>query len=307
MKILHVASTVTNIYTLATAQRALGLTVDVISFLPNIRNNFFDIYLPTKLPPFIQSLKKTPQLINIAKKYDIIHFHGTSGCSFYLDFLIYKKMGKKIVLHHRGIEWPNFYKKEYFMSRFADYKFISTPDLLTYSPNAEWLPNPINIENIKLSDRKSNNNIINVVHPPTSIKQGTYKGTSTIIKTMEEIQRERPEINFQLVLNKTHKEALEIYKSADIIVDQLLVGFYGMVTIESMALGIPVVCFVHDNYGDIPVWNATVDTFKDRLLQLADDRNALSSLSKKGREYVERVHDSAKVARRTLEVYESIY
>jgi len=307
MRILHVASTVTNIYTLAIAQRRLGLDVDVVSFLPNIRNNTFDIYLPTKLPPVIQSLKKTPQLIKIAKHYDVIHFHGTSGCTFFLDIPIFKHMGKKIILHHRGVERLNFFKKEYFMSRFADYKFVSTPDLLTYSPDAEWLPNPIDLKENPWSSINSDKEQLIIVHPPTSMNQGLYKGTANIIKAMKDIESADSNITFKLVLNKTHKEALEIYKSADIIIDQLLVGFYGMVTIEAMALGKPVVCYVDEKYGDIPVWNATVDTFKERLQQLAGDYCSRSLLSKRGREYIEKIHDSETVARRTIEVYDSLF
>lgn len=306
MKVLHVANTVTNIYTLAVAQRKLGLEVDVLSFLHNSRNNTLDIYRPTKLPPVFQSLEKTPQLIKIAQKYDIIHFHDVSGCTYLLDFPIYKKMNKKIVMHHRGGQLRHS-KNEYFMSRFADYLFVSTPDLLEYSPDAEWLPNPINLENFSWNSIKPDKEQLTVVHPPTSMRQGRHKGTDYIIKTMEEVQKECPDIIFKLVLNKTHQEALEIYKEADIIVDQLLYGFYGMVTIEAMALGKPVVCYVDEKYGDIPVCNATVDTFKERLQQLAGDYSFRSLLSRKGRKYIEKVHDSMNVARRTIEVYESFF
>ena len=54
--------------------------------------------------------------------------------------------------------------------------------------------------------------------------------------------RRRPRI----VEGLRHDEALEHYRDADIVVDQLNAGWYGLFAIECMALGKPVVTFLHD-------------------------------------------------------------
>ncbi len=49
-----------------------------------------------------------------------------------------------------------------------------------------------------------------------------------------------------LVEGLHHDEAFERYREADIVVDQLNAGWYGLFAIECMALGKPVVTFLHD-------------------------------------------------------------
>ena len=48
----------------------------------------------------------------------------------------------------------------------------------------------------------------------------------------------------ELVEAKPFWEALQIYGSGDIIVDQLLAGWYGGFAVEAMALGKPVIAYL---------------------------------------------------------------
>ena len=52
--------------------------------------------------------------------------------------------------------------------------------------------------------------------------------------------------DLELVEGLHHDEAFERYRAADIVVDQLNAGWYGLFAIEAMALGKPVVTFLHD-------------------------------------------------------------
>ena len=52
--------------------------------------------------------------------------------------------------------------------------------------------------------------------------------------------------DLELVEGLHHDEAFERYRDADIVVDQLNAGWYGLFAIEAMALGKPVVTFLHD-------------------------------------------------------------
>ena len=47
--------------------------------------------------------------------------------------------------------------------------------------------------------------------------------------------------DLELVEGLHHDEAFERYRAADIVVDQLNAGWYGLFAIEAMALGKPVV------------------------------------------------------------------
>ncbi len=51
-------------------------------------------------------------------------------------------------------------------------------------------------------------------------------------------------IRFEIIENKPNKEAIEIYKKADIVIDQVLVGWYGAFAVEVMKMGKPVAVFI---------------------------------------------------------------
>ena len=53
-------------------------------------------------------------------------------------------------------------------------------------------------------------------------------------------------VDLEIVEGLHHEEARERYRDADIVVDQLNAGWYGVFAIEAMALGKPVVTFLHD-------------------------------------------------------------
>ncbi len=96
------------------------------------------------------------------------------------------------------------------------------------------------------------------------------------------------------------------------MVDQLNAGWYGLFAIEAMALGKPVVTFLHeeavrrteDAFGvRVPIVSATKETLRERLRELvasADERRRIGAAS---RAYVERVHDLERATDRLLALY----
>ena len=77
-----------------------------------------------------------------------------------------------------------------------------------------------------------------VVHAPSSRRR---KGSEHVIAACEGL-----DVELELVEGLHHDEALKRYRAADIVVDQLNAGWYGLFAIEAMALGKPVVTFLHD-------------------------------------------------------------
>ena len=118
--------------------------------------------------------------------------------------------------------------------------------------------------------------------------------------------------DLELVEGLHHDEAFERYRAADIVVDQLNAGWYGVFAIEAMALGKPVVTYLHEealaaDRGGLP------NTSADRLrLSRHASRDAPPPRRRRGppprarsrsRAYVERVHDLERVADRLLDLY----
>src|SRR5215203_2779170 len=126
---------------------------------------------------------------------------------------------------------------------------------------------------------------------------------------------ERVAADLELVEGLHHDEAFERYRAADIVVDQLNAGWYGIFAIEAMALGKPVVTFLHDEavrrteeaFGvRVPIVNATKETLTDALRPLVDDAEERRRRGEASRAYVEAVHDDEKIADRLLALYARI-
>ena len=99
------------------------------------------------------------------------------------------------------------------------------------------------------------------------------------------------------------------------IVDQLNAGWYGLFAIEAMALGKPVVTFLHDEavrlteaaFGvEVPIVRATKETLVAALRPLASSPEERRRVGAASREYVERVHDVERVADRLLALYAAL-
>jgi glycosyltransferase involved in cell wall biosynthesis len=115
-----------------------------------------------------------------------------------------------------------------------------------------------------------------------------------------------------LVEGLHHDEAFERYREADIVVDQLNAGWYGLFAIECMALGKPVLTFLHDEAVErterelgvrVPVVNATRETLRTRLQELVASPPERTRIGAESRAYVEQVHDLERVADRLLALY----
>jgi len=95
----------------------------------------------------------------------------------------------------------------------------------------------------------------------------------------------------------------------------LLVGWYGGVAVEAMALGKPVVCYVREEdlrfipkrmEEDLPIINANPGNLYHVLDRHINNRKNLSLIGEKSRSYVERYHDPIKIAQQMKELYESL-
>ena len=143
-----------------------------------------------------------------------------------------------------------------------------------------------------------------IVHAPSSRRR---KGSEHVIAAVEGL-----DADLELVEGLHHDEAFERYRAADIVVDQLNAGWYGLFAIEAMALGKPVVTFLHDEavrrteeaFGTrVPIVSATAETLRETLRPLVADAARRRELGAASRAYVEHVHDVERVADRLLDLY----
>jgi glycosyltransferase involved in cell wall biosynthesis len=115
-----------------------------------------------------------------------------------------------------------------------------------------------------------------------------------------------------LVEGLHHDEAFERYRDADLVVDQLDAGSYGLFASECMALGKPVLSFLHEEAVQrtqrelgvrVPIVRATRGDLRARLEPLVTSPTERERIGAESRTHVERVHDLERVADRLLALY----
>lgn len=338
MKILHAPVDIGGMpYTFAKAQRELGHKA--ISYIINPSPTFkYRADIQVNRNTFINRLFIKWNAIRFSLQHKIFQFYfGESLTSYMLrDIPFLKMMGKKVFFYFCGCDirdskkiigkykycgcelcWPMLCSanRDYayeVATRYANAVFVSTLDLLEFVPGAIWLPQPIDLELLdsaasRIICRNKNEDEIVLVHAPTNRR---IKGSDALIKAVEDLKREGYKIRLNLIENMAYSRALEEYLKADIIVDQLLIGWYGQVSIESMALKKPVICYIRDDLihqasEKLPLISANVDNIKSVLEDLINKREELHRIGEMGRIYVEEFHDARKVAAKAIEVYKN--
>jgi glycosyltransferase involved in cell wall biosynthesis len=151
-----------------------------------------------------------------------------------------------------------------------------------------------------------------VAHAPS---KRAVKGTDAVLAAVDALRARGAPIELDLIEGLPNREARLRYAAADVVIDQLRVGWYGMLAIESMALGKPVVVHLDEQaaaeteeaFGlELPLVRADEHSLEVVLAGLIEKRAELPELGLRSREYVERVHAYDAVARRVLEIYERV-
>jgi len=201
-------------------------------------------------------------------------------------------------------------------AKYADYIHALNPDLLwVLPPYAQFLP----YSHIDLRDWQPVNNgnldpkVPVILHAPS---HRGVKGTNYILDVTSRLKREGVALELRLVEGVSYIEARHIYESADLLIDQLLCGWYGGLAVELMALGKPVICYIRQGdlkfipeqmREDLPIINATPTTIYEVLKEwLTVRRHELPEVGRRGRAYVERWHDPLKIATKLKGEYEAI-
>ena len=261
-------------------------------------------------------------------KGDVYHVH-------YLlqDCYLALKFGKQPVIGHaHGTDLRSSLKHKIW-SRFVRYNLercekilVSTPDLLSiareYREDAEYIPNPVDT---------------NVFYPkPVAFHGGEVKvliaakcdwklkGTDIALYALGKLKDKvkvfvirygrdfdktvalARELNLNLeVLPKiSHEKMCKYYWMTDVVIDQFKFGVLGMVSLEAIACGRPVITFVSSEYAsykDFPIKD--IKTQED-IIRVFNGN--LEKLWRAEYKYLKRNHDPEKVATKLAGIYKAI-
>lgn len=174
--------------------------------------------------------------------------------------------------------------------------FVSTPDLLADLPAARWLPVVIDVDRWTTPTPPMQRERPIVVHAPSNPR---LKGSAVIEAAMTELS-EKGLVEYRGLVGVPHARMPAALAAADIVVDQLVMGLYGVAACEAMAAGRLVVSYVgnpvrehvrrHTGY-DVPVVEADPENVADVVAGLVANREMAQQRAARGPAFVRAVHD----------------
>jgi glycosyltransferase involved in cell wall biosynthesis len=243
-------------------------------------------------------------LARLLPRTDVFHFYfGLTLVPKSLQFPILRAFRKKSLFHYLGSDIRGKTRAQLAFGRRAGAQVVGSYDAQRWVPEAEVIPPGIDVGAIEPAPPGDRARPL-IVHAPSSRRR---KGTEHVIAACG-----RLDADLELVEGLHHDEAFERYRAADIVVDQLNAGWYGVFAIEAMALGKPVVTYLREEPVRrteealgvrIPIVSASKDDLAERLRPLVASAAERRRIGAESRAYVERVHDLERVTDRLLELY----
>jgi glycosyltransferase involved in cell wall biosynthesis len=316
---------------LSRGERELGLRSDVAVFSPGPFGYGTDIDLRAgvdhALP--VRIARRAAFLRRALERYDIFHFNFGQTLltlrhfGLALDELsLLRRRGKKVIVTYQGCdvrpfeacacrnprcvaESPARQPRAARLTAFADRVLYLNPDLRRWLPTGRFIPYA-NVDPKEFApEPPAEGDEIVVAHAPTD---RDVKGTRHVVEAIEALRAEGASVRLDLMERLPREEVRRRLIAASVVVDQLLMGWYGGLAVEAMSLGRPVVSSVRDEtpgdnpFGDeLPIVRSNPATILRDLRVLVEDASLRRELGAAGRRFVERHHDPRSVARQVLD------
>ncbi len=190
----------------------------------------------------------------------------------------------------------------------CDQVFFLNPELGHFLPGGTFLPYAsAEVEKVDVHSPRVDR-IPKIVHAPSD---GNIKGTRMILDALESI---RSQYDFEIILvkNKTHREAMELYKDADFAIDQVLAGWYGGFAVEMMAMGVPVMCWIREEdslflpkglRADLPILSIHPENLARDIGHYLQQKDMWQKWSDDSRKYVLKWHNPRRIAESMIKMY----
>ena len=152
-----------------------------------------------------------------------------------------------------------------------------------------------------------------VLHIPSSREK---KGTDTIIRAIERVERKEIPFTFELIENCTHKESVNKKQTASIYIDNVTdMGAFCNAALEAMQFGVPTIAYISEasikqaggQLDDLPIINCkTRLDICSAITYYSKNHYELRELAKKTKAYVDKYHSYEAVGKRWGELYDGV-
>jgi glycosyltransferase involved in cell wall biosynthesis len=302
--------------------RELGVESTLLVFNERPFERGFDVNLELRDTSRLGSVpfnlpKQLRALAWALPRFDVFHFHaGLTLAPRRVALPLLRRAKKGVVFQSWGSDLRGRGAQEVLYLKRADAVVVGSYLTRRLAPRGPWPEYDVVPPAVVLHDWEPSptepGETLRVAHAPS---KRAVKGTEAVIAAVEALRRRGAPIELDLIEGVPNREARLRYAAADVVVDQLRIGWYGMFAIESMALAKPVVVHLDERaaaeteeaFGlELPLVRADEGTLEDVLAGLIELRAELPELGRRSREYAERVHAHTAVARRVLEIYERV-
>lgn len=256
--------------------------------------------------------------LSALKKYNCFHFHFGHSILNCFELPFYRLFRKRIFFEFHGSDLrdhetfckgsgmpydpkeatpPKIHARNRKICRMADGIIVHDDELIPYLPKERApvyvVPLRVDISQFETRYPDPDAKRIRIVHAPS---KRAVKGTKYVLEAFDRLKDRYDNIELVLVEGKSQQEAFEIYKTADIIVDQLFAGTYGVFAIESMAMGKPVVTYISEEMKEklpeeLPIVSGNIHSVETAIESLIKDGAARREKGIAGRKYAEDYHD----------------
>ncbi|MBO0901203.1 glycosyltransferase family 4 protein [Cellulomonas sp. zg-ZUI22] len=324
MRVLLAPSNVANQSTsIAAGLRARGHEVEIWNYGPSPNGFDVDRVIPDDRAPGTYQRTLTEAL---DRGFDVFHFHtarslvpGHGGVPPMWDLPVLRAARARIVFtfhgsdvrlrsHHEADDQWSFYRfadipcdEEKIAQRLAVIRTfahqLSVGSVLdqVYAPDATYVPKSLVLSRYEEVGAVRRKRPV-VLH---ATRRRATKGTDLIVEQVTALQAEL-DFEFRLVEGATHAELLDVMGDADVVIEKLLGGDAGVLSLEAMAMGKVAVARIRPEvlarHPSMPVVSADPETFAQALRPVLSDPGLRDQLGRRGRCYVEEHHDAALVA-----------
>jgi hypothetical protein len=141
------------------------------------------------------------------------------------------------------------------------------------------------------------------------------KSTHVLVPLVERLEREGLDVELMSFHDVPSTKIRYYQAQADIVLDQLTIGWFGANGRESLMLGKPVVCWLRPSWleqvrrqvpgyvEELPVVNATEDTAEEAVRELTLNADLRRELGERGRAFALKWHSAEAGARRMDDLY----
>jgi hypothetical protein len=352
MKVLHAPVNVGNQpWVLSRHERALGIDSELVVNYSTWFNFPADVVIGSYADAGNAALlRRLGYGLSAPFRYDVLHYYfgrsllqwddfGARNLFPFLDLKIAKRLGRKIFFTLQGCDvrlaGESNARNAVTMCRpdgcsayaacidhidrdrrklietilpLADRVFFLNPELGHYLPGGVFLPYAsAEVENVAPAPAPQRARP-RVLHAPSD---DSIKGSPLIEAALQELAREF-DFEYVAVRKLPHAEAMKLYRDADLVIDQVLAGWYGGFAVELMAMGKPVVCYLRDEdlhvlppqmRADLPLLRVDPRTLVADLRRVFQQRAAWAELGEASRRFVLKWHNPRTIARAMVAAY----